>query len=97
MAAYVIGEVEVTDPKAYEGYKALAEASIKKHGGKYLVRGGACEAVEGAPAKRVVILEFPSTAAAYGWYRSEDYAPGLKLRQQAARSRLMIVEGVPPG
>jgi uncharacterized protein (DUF1330 family) len=97
MVAYFIAEVEVVDQAAYERYKPVAEASIAAHGGRYLVRGGAAEALEGAPPKRIVVLEFPSAAAAYGWYRSEEYAPGLKLRLECARSRVMIVEGVPGG
>jgi len=95
MPAYLIAEVEVIDPVAYEGYKTIAEESIAAHGGRYLVRGGAAEALEGESPKRLVVLEFPSAAAAYGWYRSIEYAEGRKIRQGAARSRVIIAEGVP--
>jgi uncharacterized protein (DUF1330 family) len=96
MAAYIIGEVEVTDPKAYEQYKPIAESTVKQYGGRFLVRGGAAEALEGAAPKRIVVLEFPDAATARTWYRSQEYAPGLKLRLAAANSRLLLAEGLPP-
>jgi uncharacterized protein (DUF1330 family) len=94
MAAYIIVEVEVTDAKAYEGYKPMAAASVARHGGKFVVRGGQTETLEGGWApKRIVVLEFPSVEKARAFYRSEDYAPALKLRLAASRSRAIIVEG----
>jgi uncharacterized protein (DUF1330 family) len=97
MTAYVIGEVEVTDPAGYEPYKALAEASITAGGGRYLVRGGASEALEGAaPAGRVVVLEFADLEAARRWYHSAEYQAALPLRQAASKGRLFLVEGHPP-
>ena len=97
MAAYIIAEVEVTDPDGYERYKPIVQQTLGRYGGRFLVRGGAAEALEGAAPKRIVILEFPDAAAARAWYRSEEYAPGLKLRLAAARSRLILAEGLPPG
>jgi uncharacterized protein (DUF1330 family) len=97
MAAYIIAEVEVTDPETYERYKPLVPQSLKRYGGRFLVRGGAAEALEGSPPHRIVVLEFPDAAAARAWYRSEEYAPALKLRLAASRSRLVLVEGTPPG
>jgi uncharacterized protein (DUF1330 family) len=96
MAAYIIGEVEVTDPKAYDQYKPIAETTVRRYGGRFLVRGGTTEALEGAAPKRIVVLEFPDAATARAWYRSEEYAPGLKLRLAAASSRLFLAEGLPP-
>ncbi len=94
MAAYVIGEIEVTDPAAYEGYRKQVLATIEKHGGRFLVRGGGVEALEGGWApKRLVVLEFPSMAKAREWYRSPEYAPLIKLRQTASRGKLVAVEG----
>ena len=94
MAAYVIGEVEVTDTSAYEPYKALAAASIAAHGGTYLVRGGETESLEGAPpAGRVVVLEFPDLDAARSWYHSAQYQEALPVRQAASKGRLYLVDG----
>jgi uncharacterized protein (DUF1330 family) len=92
--AYVIAEVEVTDPDAYEPYKPLAAASIAAHGGTYRVRGGATESLEGAPVTgRVVLLEFADVEAARTWYRSAQYQAALPLRQAASKGRLFLVEG----
>ena len=94
MPAYVIGEVEVLDPGAYEPYKPLAAASITAHGGRYLVRGGATESLEGAPVTgRVVVLEFADLDAARAWYRSAEYQEALPLRQAASKGRLFLVDG----
>lgn len=95
MAAYVIAEVNVTDPKLYEEYRKLVPATVEKYGGRFLVRGGAVQSKEGGwnPA-RTVILEFPSMAQANAWYHSPEYAPALAIRGRAANSRLILVEGV---
>ena len=95
MAAYVIAEVEVTDPSAYEEYRKLVPATIEKYGGKYLARGGATETKEGswAPA-RLVILEFPSMAQARRWYDSPEYTPARAIRQRASNSKLIFAEGL---
>lgn len=94
---YVIVEIEVTNPEAYEGYKAAAAALVATAGGRYLVRGGKSEAREGAlPAGRVVVLEYPSFEAAKAFLDSPEYAAIVHLRTDNTRSRLMIVEGVVP-
>jgi uncharacterized protein (DUF1330 family) len=94
MPAYVIAEVEVTDPAAYEDYRKQVPAVVTKYGGKFIVRGGRIESMEGGwSPKRVVVLEFPSMEQALEWYRSPDYAPLIKLRQKTSRGRLIIVEG----
>lgn len=96
MAAYVVAEVEVTDPATYEEYRKLVPPTIAKYGGKFLVRGGAVESKEGGwEPKRLVVLEFPSMDQARKWYASPEYAPALALRSKAARSRLVLVEGPP--
>ena len=95
MAAYMIGEIEVTDPAAYEDYRKQVLAVVQKYGGKFIARGGKAETLEGTPpAKRVVVLEFPSFEQAQRWYRSHEYAPLIALRQRASRGRLVLVEGV---
>ena len=97
MPAYVMNDMEVTDPKQLEDYKKLWPPTVLQYGGKFLARGGAIEQVEGAWApKRVVILEFPSVEQARAWVNSPEYAPARALRQKASRSNIIIVEGVPP-
>ena len=94
MAAYVIGEIEVTDPESYEDYRKQVPAVIARYGGRYLVRGGKVEPLEGGwSPKRLVVVEFPSMEQALKWYRSADYAPLIKVRQKASRGDLAIVEG----
>jgi uncharacterized protein (DUF1330 family) len=94
MAAYVIAEIEVTDPAAYAEYGKQVPATIEKYGGRFIVRGGALEPLEGGwSPKRLVVLEFPSMAQARAWYRSAEYAPLIRLRQKASRGKLIAVEG----
>jgi len=94
MSAYVIGEIEVTDPAAYEEYRKQVPAVIARYGGRYLVRGGKVEPLEGGwSPKRLVVVEFPSMEQALKWYRSAEYAPLIKVRQKASRGNLAIVEG----
>jgi len=95
MAAYVIGEVEIRDPQAYQEYAEGVPATIARYGGRYLVRGGAVETKEGAwTPKRVVVLEFPTMDQARKWYGSAEYAPLLAIRLKAATANLVFVEGV---
>ena len=95
MAAYVIAEVDVHDTALFEEYRKLVPPTIAKYGGRYVVRGGAMEAKEGGWApKRVVVLEFPTMARAREWYHSQDYAEALAMRLKAAKTRMIMVEGV---
>jgi uncharacterized protein (DUF1330 family) len=95
MPAYVIYQGEVLDPERYDEYKAKGAASILAAGGRYLVRGGDVEVLEGeAPAGRTVVLEFSSMQAAMDWYRSDEYTEIRKIREGAARARMYVVEGV---
>ena len=92
---YVFVEIDVTNPEAYEAYKAAAAPLVAAAGGRYLVRGGKAEAHEGAPpAGRVVILEYPSLDAARAFLNSPEYTAIVHLRTDNAVSRLMIVEGL---
>ncbi len=94
MAAYVFGEIEVTDPALYEEYRKQVPAVVTKYGGRFIVRGGKVEPLEGSwSPKRFVALEFPSMEQALKWYRSEDYAPLIRLRQMASRGKLIAVDG----
>ncbi len=95
MTAYVIYQGEVLDPARYDEYKTKAAASIAAAGGRYLVRGGELEVLEGDPlAWRTVVLEFPTRRAAVEWYRSDEYCEIRKIREGAARARLYVVDGV---
>ena len=94
MAAYVIGEIEVMDQGAYDEYRRQVPATVTKYGGRFVVRGGKAETLEGGwSPKRIVALEFPSVEQAQKWYRSSEYAPLIKLRQRASRGKLILVEG----
>jgi len=95
MPAYVVVNCEVTDPVRYEQYKALAPAAIARHGGRYLARGGATTVLEGAwQPHRIVVLEFPSTAAAKAFYDSPEYVVARATRAGAAKMDMIVVEGL---
>jgi uncharacterized protein (DUF1330 family) len=97
VTAYVIAEVAVVDPKVYERYRPLAAASIAAAGGRYLVRGGSVDSLEGEPVEgRVVVLEFPDLQSARSWYDSDEYRDALALRKASAVSRVFLVEGHAP-
>jgi uncharacterized protein (DUF1330 family) len=95
MAAYVISEVDVRDPRGFEAYRNMAAPTIARYGGRYLVRGGQAALAEGGPEpKTLIIVEFPSMERLREWYASPEYAEALKLRQTALDRRLVFVEGV---
>jgi uncharacterized protein (DUF1330 family) len=95
MTAYIILDVTVNDPVRYEDYKKMSGQAAAAHGGRFLVRGGAVETLEGdwSPT-RVVVLEFPSAAAAKAWLESEEYREPRALRHAAATTQMIVVEGV---
>ena len=93
MAVYVIVQGDVHDPEQYERYKEAAGSSVADAGGKYLIRGGDVDALEGEPPGRTVVLEFPTKQAALDWYGSEQYAAARKLRDGVAELRLYVIEG----
>jgi uncharacterized protein (DUF1330 family) len=93
MPVYVISEIStILEPALMEKYRTLAQASIKQYGGRYIVRGGAIEKVEGEVPHAVVIVEFPSIERAREWYRSPEYAEALAIRPNALNRRLLFVE-----
>ena len=95
MPAYVIAEVNVTNPEGYKAYAAVVPATIEKYGGRFLVRGGSSQALEGDwPECRRVILEFPTAEAARRWYDSPEYEKPLALRKANSSGRLLLIEGV---
>lgn len=94
MAAYVIVDVEVKDAAAYEEYRKRVPPTIAQYGGRYLVRGGRFEKLEGDwTPSRVVVLEFPTFEQAKRWYDSEEYRASKAVRLKAARSNAILVEG----
>ncbi|WP_030796888.1 DUF1330 domain-containing protein [Streptomyces sp. NRRL S-337] len=97
MAAYVISEVDVLDEELADVYRELAEASIRRYGGRYIVRGAVPEALEGtwSSSQRVVVVEFPDADRAKEWYASSEYADALEVRKTALERRLLLVDGIP--
>lgn len=95
MAGYIIAEIEVTDPEAFERYREMVPATIAEFGGRYVVRGGAVESLEGDwSPKRLVVLEFESLEQARAWWASETYRAARDLRQRSSIGRLIAVQGV---
>ncbi len=95
MPAYVIVETEIHDPEQYEQYKAASPGAVAAGGGRFVVRGGELRVLEGDwNPTRLVVLEFPDLEAAERWYESETYRDAKKLREGAAKLRVVAVEGV---
>ncbi len=94
---YIIAELEVTEPEGYAVYTRQVLATITAYGGRFLVRGGEAQLVEGAvPPKRIVVVEFDSPAQAMVWYNSPEYQAILPLRLNSSTGRLVLVTGAPP-
>lgn len=98
MPAYLIANIDVSDPAGFETYRALVAPTIVAAGGRYRVRGGNITVLEGQwQPKRLVVLEFDSVAAALEWYESDEYAPAKAIRKRTTTSDVVVVEGLPPG
>ena len=98
MPAYVIAEVDVSDPDQYALYQAAVPASLEAHGGRFLARGGETATLEGDwQPKRIVVLEFGDLEAAKRWYDSPEYRQPRAIREGAATMRMIAVAGVEPG
>lgn len=96
MSAYIIVDVNILNAKNYEDYKKLTPASLVPYQGKFIVRGGPAETLEGDwQPGRIVVLEFPSAEKARQWWSSKEYAPAKALRQANAETKLILVEGFP--
>lgn len=94
MAAYIIVEVEIHNPEEYEAYKKLTAPSLVKYKGKFIVRGGQTETLEGNwEPGRIVVLEFPTKELAGEWWSSPEYTPAKEIRQRNATTRMILVEG----
>lgn len=95
MPAYIVVEVNVHNPTEYEDYKKLTPGSLNNFQGKFIVRGGKTETLEGDwSPKRFVLLEFPTIELAKAWWASEEYAPAKALRQRTSSTKMIVVEGV---
>ena len=95
MAAYVIAEIDVTDPAGYEEYRRLGPPTIAAYGGKFVVRGSKVEVLEGTWApKRLVVLEFESVERAKEWWASKEYSAAKQVRHKTATTNMIVVEGV---
>jgi uncharacterized protein (DUF1330 family) len=95
MVAYMLVDIDIHDPVGYEEYRRLATPTVHQYGGRYIVRGGRTEVIEGTriPA-RVVVLEFPSPDQARAWWDSPEYRPLRAIRQRTATTSMILVEGV---
>jgi uncharacterized protein (DUF1330 family) len=95
VTAYVIVDIEVTDPAGYEEYKQLAAPTVAAHGGRYVVRGGAAETLEGDWVPwRLVVLEFENVEQARRWWSSPEYTAARAVRQRTARTNMVVVAGL---
>ena len=95
MTAYIVVQVNVTDPGRYDDYRKMVPATLEQYGGRFLVRGGGVDTLEGEwNPSRFVVIEFDSAEQARAWWASEEYAPAKALRQQASHTEMILVEGV---
>jgi uncharacterized protein (DUF1330 family) len=96
MTAYVIVEMTVTDPVGIEEYRKQAGAAVAAMGGKFLARGGKSEVLDGDwKPQRIVLIEFPSMEQARLWRLSPEYGKACEIRDRAAQTRMILVEGIP--
>jgi len=95
MSAYVIVDVEITDPERYAKCVQAVPPTIAKYGGRFLVRGGKTEALEGSwDPNRIVVLQFETYQRAMEWWASEEYKAPKALRQSASVANMILVEGI---
>jgi uncharacterized protein (DUF1330 family) len=94
-SAYILANVDVKDPAAYEEYKRLSTIAMKAHGAEVCVRGGKTEVLEGDwTPHRVVLLKFPSVEKAKAFYDSTEYRAAIEARKNIAVMRMVLIEGV---
>lgn len=97
MPAYVINDMEVTNLETFGQYAQLSPPTVTQYGGRFLVRGGRNETLEGNwSPKRLVVIEFPNIERAKAWLNSPEYAAARRLRQSSAISNMIVVEGYVP-
>ncbi len=94
MAAYVIVEITIHDPKDYKEYKKLTPAAVEAYDGRFVVRVGQTEILESDwQPERIVVLEFPTVDRAKEWWNSDIYAQAKLIRQRSAKTRMIVVQG----
>lgn len=95
MSVYLVAQIDITDPDTFKKYGERVAPTVEQYGGRYLVRGGSMENLEGKVTRsRLVVIEFDSKESAKRWYTSPEYGPLIKLRQQASEGEVLIVDGV---
>lgn len=95
MAAYMIVHMTVRDEAQYQKYRDAVVPLIAKHDGRFIIRGGKAEVLEGTPdTRRMVVFEFPSMDAIRAFWNSAEYVPAKKLREGAATLDILAIEGV---
>jgi uncharacterized protein (DUF1330 family) len=95
MPAYVIADIEITDPVGYEEYRRRVPATIAQYGGRYLARGGRAETLEGGwQPRRLVVIEFPTMSQARAWYESDEYREPRAIRHRCSEGQAILVEGL---
>lgn len=94
MAAYIVVQVDVKDPERYADYRAMVPPTLAKYGGRFIVRGGKTETLEGTwSPKRFVVVEFPTLEQAKAWWASPEYAEAKALRQATSETQMIVAEG----
>ena len=94
MPTYVVGDIHITDPAAYQAHVPRALATIARFGGRVIAGGGKIDLLEGDPMpERIFIVEFLTADAARRWYQSDDYQEALKVRLSASHGRVFLIEG----
>jgi len=94
VAAYIVLDIDIHDAEGYEEYRRIGAPSVAEYGGRFLVRGGAAQNLEGDwTPKRIVVLEFDSTEQAQAWHQSVEYRPAKAIRERTARSIGIVVQG----
>ena len=95
MPAYLIAEIEVSDPETYEEYRRQVAPTVERYGGRFLVRGGAVHGLEGEwNPKRLVVIQFSNMARLREWYQSDEYERLKSIRQRSSTGKVLAVEGV---
>jgi uncharacterized protein (DUF1330 family) len=95
VSAYVIADIDVHDPETYREYTALVPGTLEPFGGRFLVRGGEHESLEGDwLPRRLVVLEFPSASHARRWYESDAYVKAMDIRRRATTGNVVLVDGM---
>ena len=95
MSAYLVVQIDVTDPERYDQYRKMVPSTLEQYGGKFLIRGGPVETLEGSwHPSRFVVIEFDNIEQAKAWWSSEEYKPAKELRQKTSNTEMILVEGV---